>query len=387
MRSARSKTVTRWPALLSWSAQARPAGPEPTTATFLPVRFSGGFGDDPAFLPAAVDDGALDVLDRDRRLDDAEHAGAFAGRGTDPAGELGEVVGLVQAVEGLAPEAAVDEVVPLGDEVVDRAAAGHAVEDHAGVAERRAAIHAAGALLAQFLGRRVMVEFLPVLDALERRAIGGDLAGRIRGIRSVCPYNQFAPHPREVARIFLEGGHDGLVAAQAGGVDAVHGVEHALVVVRQHLDELRDATSSHEASTSSGARAAGEHRRGARSWSSIRRSRPALSRRSRSTISVVAIRVEVAVRRRRRRRCRRACRRRSCVRWGRARRPAAGHVFAAVVADALDDGADAAVAHAETLAGHAADVGLAAGRAVEGDVADDHVFLGVEIGFRAAAGR
>ena len=44
MRSARSKTVTAWPAWLSWAAQARPAGPEPTTATRLPVRMGGGSG-------------------------------------------------------------------------------------------------------------------------------------------------------------------------------------------------------------------------------------------------------------------------------------------------------------------------------------------------------
>ncbi|MNN79202.1 hypothetical protein D3C81_1958250 [compost metagenome] len=44
MRSARSYTVTLCPALLSCAAQARPAGPEPTTATFLPVRLSGGWG-------------------------------------------------------------------------------------------------------------------------------------------------------------------------------------------------------------------------------------------------------------------------------------------------------------------------------------------------------
>ena len=54
---------------------------------------------------------------------------------------------------------------------------------------------------------------------------------------------------------------------------------------------------------------------------------------------------------------------------------AAGHVLAAVIADRLDDRVDAAVADAEALAGHAADVGLAAGRAVEGDVADDDVLL------------
>ena len=44
MRSARSYTVTLWPALLSCAAAARPAGPEPTTATLLPVLVCGGFG-------------------------------------------------------------------------------------------------------------------------------------------------------------------------------------------------------------------------------------------------------------------------------------------------------------------------------------------------------
>ena len=44
-----------------------------------------------------------------------------------------------------------------------------------------------------------------------------------------------------------------------------------------------------------------------------------------------------------------------------------------MVADAFDDGADAAVADAEAFTGRAVDVSFAAGRAVEGDVADDDV--------------
>ena len=44
MRSSRSNTVTLCPARFSCAAHARPAGPEPTTATFLPVRDSGGSG-------------------------------------------------------------------------------------------------------------------------------------------------------------------------------------------------------------------------------------------------------------------------------------------------------------------------------------------------------
>src|SRR3984957_6962378 len=44
MRSARSKTVTWWPARVSCCAAARPAGPEPTTATVFPVCCSDGSG-------------------------------------------------------------------------------------------------------------------------------------------------------------------------------------------------------------------------------------------------------------------------------------------------------------------------------------------------------
>ena len=54
---------------------------------------------------------------------------------------------------------------------------------------------------------------------------------------------------------------------------------------------------------------------------------------------------------------------------------AAGHVFAAMVADAFDDGDRARIAHGEALAGDAAEVALALGRAVEHGVADDDRLL------------
>ena len=61
---------------------------------------------------------------------------------------------------------------------------------------------------------------------------------------------------------------------------------------------------------------------------------------------------------------------------------AAGHVLAAVVADALDHRGGARVAHAEALADDAAEEDLAAGRAVGDDVAGDDVLLGGERGRR-----
>ena len=51
----------------------------------------------------------------------------------------------------------------------------------------------------------------------------------------------------------------------------------------------------------------------------------------------------------------------------------AGHVFATVVAHGLDDGVHARVAHREAFARHAAHEHFAARRAVQRDVADDHV--------------
>ena len=160
MRSARSNTVTAWPARVSCCAAARPAGPDPTTATFLPVLHRRHDRRDPAFVPRAVDDGDFDLLDRDGVLVDAEHARGFARRRAQPAGELGEVVRGVQPRDGLAPLVAVDEVVPVGDEVAERAAL---------VAERNAAVHAPARLHLQLVARERLVDLFPVAQPHRHR--------------------------------------------------------------------------------------------------------------------------------------------------------------------------------------------------------------------------
>src|SRR4029078_4409546 len=112
---------------------------------------------DPALVPRAVDDVLLDVLDRDRVVVDVEDARLLARGGADAAGELGEVVRRVEPVDRLAPAAAVHEVVPVGDDVPERAAL---------VTEGNAAIHAARALALQHLVGRALLELAPVLQAL-----------------------------------------------------------------------------------------------------------------------------------------------------------------------------------------------------------------------------
>src|SRR5580693_3172869 len=53
---------------------------------------------------------------------------------------------------------------------------------------------------------------------------------------------------------------------------------------------------------------------------------------------------------------------------------AAGHIFAAMIARALDDGGDTRIAHREALARDTLEIGLASDRAVQHGVADNDIF-------------
>src|SRR6185437_15410624 len=79
------------------------------------------FGGDPTLLESAIGDGAFDRFDSDRHVVDVERARGFARRGANAARHLGEVVGRVQVLRRLLPVGVIDEVVPVGDLVVDRA--------------------------------------------------------------------------------------------------------------------------------------------------------------------------------------------------------------------------------------------------------------------------
>ena len=167
--SSRSKTVTVCPALVSCWAAASPAGPEPITATVCAGQLGRGHRGHPAGRERPVDDLHLDLLDRDRVGIDPEHAGGFARRWAKPPGELGEVVRGVQAVGGVLPVMPPNQVVPLGDEVPERAAV---------MAERDAAVHAPARLAFQAAGRERLVHLPPVRQPQVDRAAGRGLAGR-----------------------------------------------------------------------------------------------------------------------------------------------------------------------------------------------------------------
>ena len=60
--------------------------------------------------------------------------------------ELGEIVGLLQAVVSLLPVAGIYQVVPLRHQIVQGASAGHTADHHARLTERHTAFHTSGTL-------------------------------------------------------------------------------------------------------------------------------------------------------------------------------------------------------------------------------------------------
>ncbi len=154
MRSAFSNTVTAWPARASCWAQARPAGPEPTTATRLPVLCDGGSGTiQPSSQPRSTiwHSMVLMVTGLSSMLSVQD---ASQGAGQMRPVNSGKLLVECSVVERRAPLVAIDQIVPVRDQVVDRTAL---------VAERNAAIHAARGLLAHLRPWQRLDEFVPVL--------------------------------------------------------------------------------------------------------------------------------------------------------------------------------------------------------------------------------
>src|SRR5208283_1419511 len=81
----------------------------------------------------------------------------LARRRTHAASEFGKVVGRMQALDRVLPAPAINQVVPIGNDVAERATL---------VAEGDPAIHAARSLRAKLVFGHLEVIFAPILQAL-----------------------------------------------------------------------------------------------------------------------------------------------------------------------------------------------------------------------------
>ncbi|EKE17158.1 MAG: hypothetical protein ACD_10C00594G0001 [uncultured bacterium] len=104
----------------------------------------------------------FDRLDADRRCVNPQGAGRFTGRRADTAGEVREVVGRMQDFQRLFPVAAINQIVPVGNDVIHRTAV---------IAERNAAIHAARTLCFGVIVRQGVNEFLVIFQTLLDRLV------------------------------------------------------------------------------------------------------------------------------------------------------------------------------------------------------------------------
>ena len=151
--------------------------PRPDDGDALAGAGGGRGGLDPSPGVARLDDGALVLTDGDRAAGHlAAGAGGFAQSRADPAGELGKAVGGKQAAQRKLPPAMPEQLVPLGDEVVQRAARGRAAQDRPRLAEGHAAVHAAAGLGLLFFPRQPGVKFAEVRNPREGLGLGAGLA-------------------------------------------------------------------------------------------------------------------------------------------------------------------------------------------------------------------
>jgi hypothetical protein len=123
-------------------------------------------------LKSSIDDSAFDIFDGHRRVGDSKNACAFAGSRTNPSGELREVVGFVQPIKSFLPSSGIDQVVPFGNEVLDRASTCR-------LAKGDSAIHATGTLCLQVFVARLGVDLLIVLGADDRQTPSDLLAFKL----------------------------------------------------------------------------------------------------------------------------------------------------------------------------------------------------------------
>ncbi|AIJ88436.1 hypothetical protein DK63_3204 [Brucella melitensis bv. 1 str. 16M] len=142
-------------------------------------------------------------LDCNRHVLKVQRAGFLARRRADTTGEFREIVGQVQVPDRLIPVVVIDEIVPVRDLVVHRAA-------RRPVAVWNAAIHAARRLLLHLAIRHRDGEFAEVADTIRRRLVLRHLPVDFKKtsylthiiLLSLCEARDAVRHPRRTSTAF-----------------------------------------------------------------------------------------------------------------------------------------------------------------------------------------
>src|SRR5690606_7484974 len=112
-----------------------------------------------AQIPSLVADRLLNRLDGNGHIFEVKRASLFARSRADAARPFGEIVSRVEVADRFFPITLIDQIIPVGDLVVNRTT-------RRPMAEGYAAIHAARGLLGNFLIRHRQHEFAEMPDAV-----------------------------------------------------------------------------------------------------------------------------------------------------------------------------------------------------------------------------
>jgi hypothetical protein len=121
----------------------------------------------PVAFKSLVDNRDFDFFDCYRWLIDAENARALARSWAKAAGKFREVVGCVKTLNRILTFSAPGEVVPLWDQIAQRATV---------MAEGNAAVHAASGLASDYRWVALFIDFFPVHDANRNGSALGSLS-------------------------------------------------------------------------------------------------------------------------------------------------------------------------------------------------------------------
>ena len=143
-------------------------GPASHHRHLLPGAHLGRLGAGIALLIGIFYDGIL-ILPGGHRLPvQPTGTGRFAQSRTHPGSELRETVGLLQSLVSLFPVPGVNQVVPLRNQIVERAPAGHAAQHHPRLTERHPALHAPRTLKLLLLPGQMLMELIKMPNPLQR---------------------------------------------------------------------------------------------------------------------------------------------------------------------------------------------------------------------------
>ena len=150
--------------LLSHSQSSRTRTDDRNTLTSF---HTGHLRNNPTFIPRAINDFDFDLLNGHWVGANAHNTGRFARSRAQPTSEFREVVRGVQTLDRIFPVVAINEIVPVGNQVAKWATV---------VTERNTAVHAATSLAIEFVSIEWFVNLFPVAQAHRHRPMARALA-------------------------------------------------------------------------------------------------------------------------------------------------------------------------------------------------------------------